>query len=137
MRGLPGMPRFATMGCSSACRWVRARSLDGRPRASITRAGPPARYPPVGRTGLSDRAPGVRRTMKGSVAVLTAILVCPASTLGDDRTLDWIRVTDRAGWQPRDSAGEVVFQDRLWILGGWFDSFSAPPRDVWSSPDGR
>jgi hypothetical protein len=31
----------------------------------------------------------------------------------------------------------VVFRDRLWILGGWFDSFSAPPRDVWSSRDGR
>jgi hypothetical protein len=30
-----------------------------------------------------------------------------------------------------------VFRDRLWILGGWFDSFSAPPRDVWSSPDGK
>ena len=28
-------------------------------------------------------------------------------------------------------------QDRLWILGGWFDSFSAPPRDVWSSADGK
>jgi hypothetical protein len=24
----------------------------------------------------------------------------------------------------------------LWIFGGWFNSFAAPPRDVWSSPDG-
>jgi hypothetical protein len=46
-------------------------------------------------------------------------------------------VTDKAGWQPRDSSGEVVFKDRLWIMGGWFDSFSAPPRDVWSSADGK
>ena len=24
----------------------------------------------------------------------------------------------------------------MWLLGGWFDSFSEPPRDVWSSLDG-
>lgn len=51
--------------------------------------------------------------------------------------LDWIKATDKAGWRPRDSSGEVVFKDQLWILGGWFDSFSAPPRDVWSSSDGK
>jgi hypothetical protein len=50
---------------------------------------------------------------------------------------DWIKVTDKAPWRARDSSGEVVFQDRLWLLGGWFDSFSAPPRDVWSSADGK
>ena len=50
---------------------------------------------------------------------------------------DWKLVTRNAGWQPRDSQGEVVFNNRLWIMGGWFDSFSAPPRDVWSSPDGK
>lgn len=50
---------------------------------------------------------------------------------------DWIKVMDKAGWKPRDSQGEVVFKDRLWILGGWYDSFSSPPRDVWNSPDGK
>ena len=50
---------------------------------------------------------------------------------------DWELVTRNAGWQPRDSQGEVVFNNRMWIMGGWFDSFSAPPRDVWSSPDGK
>jgi len=49
----------------------------------------------------------------------------------------WVRVTERAEWQARDSQGEVVFGDRLWIFGGWFDSFQAPPRDVWSSRDGK
>ncbi len=49
---------------------------------------------------------------------------------------DWTCITPAAPWQPRDSSGEVAFRDRLWIMGGWFDSFSAPPRDVWSSPDG-
>ena len=64
-------------------------------------------------------------------------LLFPFSSPGDDRILDWVKVTDKAGWQPRDSSGEVVFKDQLWLLGGWFDSFTAPPRDVWSSPDGK
>lgn len=50
---------------------------------------------------------------------------------------NWVRVTDHAGWQPRDSQGEVVFRDQLWIFGGWFNSYEAPPRDVWSSKDGK
>lgn len=49
---------------------------------------------------------------------------------------EWELVAREAGWQSRDSSGEVVFRDRLWIMGGWFDSYSAPPRDVWSSADG-
>jgi hypothetical protein len=52
-------------------------------------------------------------------------------------TLNWVRVTERAEWQPRDSCGELAFADRLWLMGGWFDSFQAPPRDVWSSADGK
>lgn len=49
---------------------------------------------------------------------------------------DWVRVAE-APWQPRDSQGELVFKNQLWIFGGWFNSFEAPPRDVWSSADGR
>jgi hypothetical protein len=65
------------------------------------------------------------------------MLVVAGPCLGDDRVLDWVKVTDRAEWRARDSSGEVVFKDRIWILGGWFDSFNAPPRDVWSSADGK
>lgn len=49
---------------------------------------------------------------------------------------DW-EFVGNAAWQPRDSQGEVVFDNKLWIFGGWFNSFEAPPRDVWSSPDGK
>ena len=48
----------------------------------------------------------------------------------------WELISSTPGWQPRDSAGEVVFRDRMWLMGGWFDSYSAPPRDVWSSTNG-
>lgn len=50
---------------------------------------------------------------------------------------DWEKVSAGAAWQARDSQGETVYKGRLWIFGGWYNSFEAPPRDVWSSPDGR
>jgi len=66
-------------------------------------------------------------------ACLTGIvLLCAAERPGPD----WEKAGN-AGWQPRDSQGEVVYSNRLWIFGGWFQSFEAPPRDVWSSPDGK
>lgn len=49
----------------------------------------------------------------------------------------WTRVTEHAAFAPRDSCGEVVYKDRLWILGGWMNSYKDPPRDVWSSADGK
>ena len=49
----------------------------------------------------------------------------------------WNRVAEHAAWQPRDSQGELVFDDRMWIFGGWFNSYEAPPRDVWSSANGK
>ncbi len=75
--------------------------------------------------------------MRWSAVVLSAFLLSPASAVGEPPPPDWVKVTDKAGWQPRDSCGEVVFKDQLWILGGLFDSFAAPPRDIWSSPDGK
>ncbi len=50
---------------------------------------------------------------------------------------DWVLVADKAPWQARDSQGEVAYDDQLWIMGGWFDSFKPAPRDVWSTSDGR
>jgi len=38
-------------------------------------------------------------------------------------TPDWIRITEKAEWRARDSSGELVFRDQMWILGGWFSSF--------------
>ena len=71
-----------------------------------------------------------------SSLLCTLALACPGSS-AQDKALTWVKVADKAGWQPRDSQGELVFKDRLWIFGGWIDSFHAPPRDVWSSADGK
>src|SRR5262245_35106569 len=81
--------------------------------------------------------------MRSSVFWLAVWLLCDGlgrsgePACGAKPAPDWVRVTDKAPWQPRDSAGEVVFKDQLWIMGGWFDSLHAPPRDVWSSADGK
>lgn len=75
--------------------------------------------------------------MRYSIVVLLCAAVWTPAAHGQRVAPDWVQVTPQAPWQARDSQGEVVFKDQLWILGGWFDSFAAPPRDVWSSPDGR
>jgi hypothetical protein len=69
------------------------------------------------------------------VSLLAALAAGLAAA--QEKAPDWVKVVDKAGWQPRDSQGELVYKDRLWIFGGWFQSFEAPPRDVWSSPDGK
>lgn len=45
----------------------------------------------------------------------------------------WEKVADTAPWAPRDSAGELVFRDRMWLLGGYIPNTT---NDVWSSADG-
>jgi len=52
-----------------------------------------------------------------------------------EAAFDWQKVSD-APWQARDSQAEYVFGGRMWVAGGWFNSQSAPPRDVWSSSNG-
>jgi hypothetical protein len=71
------------------------------------------------------------------IASTIVVVTLAVQAAGAAEPFSWVKVTERAGWQPRDSQGEVVFQDRLWIMGGWFQSFEAPPRDVWSSGDGK
>lgn len=63
-------------------------------------------------------------------------LLCSLLAINTLSAADWV-LEGTADWQARDSQAEWVFNDRLWIGGGWFQSYEAPPRDVWSSPDGK
>ncbi len=74
--------------------------------------------------------------MKAHIALLLLVVLVTAAR-AEKPAADWVRVTEHAPWQERDSQGEVVFGGRLWIFGGWFDSFKPAPRDVWSSADGK
>ena len=69
--------------------------------------------------------------------VLAGIVIFCSSVPAEEAAPDWVKVTADPGWQARDSSGEMVFKDKMWLLGGWYDSFHAPPRDVWSSADGK
>ena len=71
-------------------------------------------------------------------AMLVSVKLGPTAIVSaaDPPRFDW-NLEGTAAWQPRDSQAEYVHQGRLWIAGGWFDSYSAPPRDVWSSADGQ
>ncbi|MDH7602063.1 MAG: putative Ig domain-containing protein [Armatimonadota bacterium] len=48
-------------------------------------------------------------------------------------TPDWIKISSGAPWAPRDSAGELVFKNRMWLIGGYLPAVVG---DVWSSSDG-
>jgi hypothetical protein len=75
--------------------------------------------------------------MKSKWLKLGLLASCACSLhAGETRSPAWVKVADRAAWAPRDSCGEVVYQDRMWLLGGWFSSHRDGPRDVWSSSDG-
>ena len=48
-------------------------------------------------------------------------------------TPNWTRVLERAPFVPRDSAGELTFDGRMWLFGGYIPELIS---DVWSSSDG-
>ena len=54
------------------------------------------------------------------------------------RKYAWTRVADDAPFGPRDGAGGVVFDNKMWLIGGWNgDRFPMVcANDVWSSTDG-
>ena len=51
----------------------------------------------------------------------------------------WQLIDSAAKWPPRDSAGAVVFDEQLWLIGGFTlaDGTFRRLRDVWRSADGR
>ncbi len=75
--------------------------------------------------------------MRQSLVIAFVIVSMAVSVFAEEKKFNWVKVTEKAGWQARDSQGELVFKDQLWIFGGWFSSYAAPPRDVWSSTDGK
>ena len=55
--------------------------------------------------------------------------------------INWTRKTANAGWSPRSRHTSVVFNDKMWVLGGQRESISNVPspiynNEVWSSSNG-
>lgn len=53
--------------------------------------------------------------------------------LRDAPTPDWKQVLKTAPFPARDSAGELVFKNQMWLLGGYLPKVSS---DIWSTPNG-
>jgi hypothetical protein len=75
--------------------------------------------------------------MKHLMTIVFILLIVPKMVLAQKENPGWVEEIKNAQWQARDSQGEVVYKDQLWIFGGWFNSYEAPPRDVWKSSDGK
>jgi hypothetical protein len=95
------------------------------------------------RTMISISSPRITTRVSLMLALVLTLLGfsllaasdCSAQPASADEP-QWVKVTSQAAWQPRDSQGELIYADHLWIFGGWFNSYEAPPRDVWRSADG-
>ncbi len=50
--------------------------------------------------------------------------------------VNWTQETANAPWSARAYHATVVFNNRIWVIGGWNQSIPQAFNDVWSSPDG-
>ena len=84
-------------------------------------------------------------TLRASLAAACLSLTCASVVAADAPSADpqyrWTQITLDAPFAPRDGAGALVFQDRMWLLGGWNpgDKRHFPlicNNEVWSSADG-
>jgi hypothetical protein len=88
--------------------------------------------------------------MHRSLAIISLLALCssicllaeskPASS-SDSPEYEWIQVTAKAPFAPRDGAGALTFKNQMWLLGGWNprDKQSFPRicnNEVWNSTDG-
>ncbi|HUE73236.1 MAG TPA: hypothetical protein VMP01_20285 [Pirellulaceae bacterium] len=79
--------------------------------------------------------------MRGLIAVLAALMLVPQVIAEDIPQYEWTQVTAKAAFAPRDGAGALTFQGKMWFLGGWNpgDKKNFPRicnNEVWSSADG-
>ncbi|NUQ63409.1 MAG: hypothetical protein HUU20_13100 [Pirellulales bacterium] len=69
------------------------------------------------------------------------LFAAPDATSHGPANYRWVCVTPKAPFAPRDGAGAVVFQGKMWLLGGWNPGDKTHfPRicnnEVWSSANG-
>jgi hypothetical protein len=89
-------------------------------------------------------APPASRSCRAVVVLLSVVIGHGAQAeppAADSPQYRWVQVTAKAEFAPRDGAGALVFNDRMWLLGGWNPGDKKHfPRicnnEVWSSSDG-
>ena len=90
-----------------------------------------------------------RTNMQRTFVLISVLALCASNllladskpTASDSPEYEWIQVTAKAPFAPRDGAGALVFKQKMWLLGGWNpgDKQNFPRicnNEVWSSADG-
>lgn len=84
------------------------------------------------------------RYMRAAAGAAIVALCCAAAVSGAEEppAYRWVNVTMQAAFAPRDGAGALTFNGKMWLLGGWNprDKVHFPSictNDVWNSTDGR
>jgi hypothetical protein len=75
---------------------------------------------------------------RGTIRILLLLTMLNAA---DAAEYHWVKVTMKAAFAPRDGAGALSFQGRMWLLGGWNPHKKKHfpmvcNNEVWSSADG-
>lgn len=73
---------------------------------------------------------------------LALTVLCIPSLRADEPEYTWEQITAKAAFAPRDGAGALTWQGKMWFLGGWNPSDKKNfPRicnnEVWNSVDGK
>lgn len=80
-------------------------------------------------------------TINASSLAVASLCAGLAAATGGEPEYEWVKVALPAAFAPRDGAGALAFDGRLWLLGGWNPGDKTHfPRicnnEVWSSADG-
>lgn len=75
--------------------------------------------------------------MKRTIRIVFLFLLVTSSVFAQQKNINWVQETNHAGWRPRDSQGELVYKNSMWILGGWDTPQTPNFLDVWKSSDGK
>ncbi|MGH2647707.1 MAG: Kelch repeat-containing protein [Ginsengibacter sp.] len=75
--------------------------------------------------------------MKRLLINVSIIIFMKVSVIAQVKKIEWVEETKKAAWQGRDSQGEFVYDNHLWILGGWDTPETPNFLDAWKSPDGK
>lgn len=70
------------------------------------------------------------------LSIAIAVMLIGDSVNAQEKKLNWLQVAETSAWKPRDSQGEFVFKNQLWILGGWDTPKTPNFLDVWKSDNG-
>lgn len=88
---------------------------------------------PAGKTNRASGQLPTRRVVLGGGLISLAVWLASYRPTPDP---SWTLATKTAPWSPRDSAGFVAHQNRVWLIGGTAKDGKTGLTDCWSSADG-